>query len=78
MAIYGTKKKHHMNHMALFGTICNQLRAIIWHHVRHGVMWHHGATGSPVLGRGLPTQGYRVYVDGELAYDGATDPVTRE
>lgn len=31
-----------------------------------------------LVGRGLPTQGYRVYVDGELAYDGATDPVTRE
>eukprot|EP00438_Fugacium_kawagutii_P002541 Skav207757 [mRNA] locus=scaffold181:205371:206598:+ [translate_table: standard] len=28
--------------------------------------------------RGLPIQGYRVYVDGELAYDGATDSVTRE
>ena len=30
------------------------------------------------IGRGLPIQGYRVYVDGQLAYDGATDPVTRE
>eukprot|EP00913_Durusdinium_trenchii_P025216 g23672.t1 len=29
-------------------------------------------------GQGLEVQGYRVYVDGELAYDGATDPVTRE
>eukprot|EP00434_Breviolum_minutum_P040581 symbB.v1.2.036061.t1/scaffold4991.1/size42876/1 len=29
-------------------------------------------------GRGLPIHGYRVYVDGSLAYDGSTDSVTRE
>lgn len=29
-------------------------------------------------GRGLPIHGYRVYVDGSLAYDGSSDSVTRE
>ena len=66
--------------------ICNPLYANTWHHVRHGRhgMWHHGGwkfvalRALHLVGRGLPTQGYRVYVDGELAYDGATDPVTRE
>ncbi|CAE7859661.1 amy, partial [Symbiodinium microadriaticum] len=29
-------------------------------------------------GQGLKVEGYRVYVDGKLAYDGATDSVTRE
>ena len=46
----------------------------VWH---HGVGWNFPEL-SGLVGPGLPIHGYRVYVDGELAYDGATDPVTRE